>query len=272
MKKIFSGLMLVFILGSFTAENTIFPQTDDGVYRTVENRSFRLGEEVKYRVHYGFINAGEATVEVSPDLFRVNNRPCFRITVSGSSSNVFDKFLKIRDTWRSYVDTSAIVSQRFYWNIQEGKYKKEETVFFDHPNKKIRSEEKNQEAKDFENIAENLQDLVSGYYYLRTVDFSQMKENDMVSVKGFFDDNFFDFKVRFRGRETIKTKFGKIRCLRLTPVMPKNDLFDGDSSIRFYVSDDENKIPVKVQADMFVGAVEVEIKDYKNLKYPLNFN
>jgi hypothetical protein len=108
------------------------------------------------------------------------------------------------------------VPQKFYTNIQENKYRKEETVFFDHIKKTVRSEEKDQETKEF-TIPTNVQDLVSGYYYLRTLDFNKFSDGDTIAVKAFFDDEFYDFKVRFRGRSEVRTKFGKIRCIRVTP-------------------------------------------------------
>jgi hypothetical protein len=258
---------LITILGfGFTGD-----QLQDEVYRSIANKSFKRGEVIEYRLHYGFINAGEGVVETSPDLYRINNRACYRVTVSGKTVGAFDAMYKVRDTWRSYIDTGALITQRFYWDIHEGGFTKEETVFFDHVNKKIRSEEKNEPTHEFDKIPDNLQDLISGYYYLRNLDFSTLKENDMIPVKGFFDDKYFDFKIKYKGKEVVKTKFGKINCLKLIPIMPKNDLFDGEGSISFFVTDDMNKIPVKVSAKMFIGAIEVDLKSYKNVRYPLSF-
>jgi hypothetical protein len=219
---------------------------------TVPQTSFLTGEELEYRVHYGFINAGEATVQVSPQLYKINNKVCYKLEVFGRSTGTFDMMLRIRDTWRSYVDTTTLVPQRFYLNVQEGKYRKEETVFFDHENLMVRSEEKNEATREFK-IPQNVQDIVSGYYYLRTIDFDKLPVGQVIEIKSFFDDQFYDFKVRYRGKGEVKTRFGKIRCIKLTPIMPPNQLFNGDSSIRVWLSDDGNKIPVIVEADMFVA-------------------
>jgi hypothetical protein len=74
-------------------------------------------------------------------------------------------------------------------------------------------------------------------------------------------------RVKYRGKGMVKTKFGKIRAFKITPMMPKNKLFDGEESIRIWVSDDANKIPVKVEVDLFVGAIELDIRNYRNLKH-----
>jgi hypothetical protein len=53
--------------------------------------------------------------------------------------------------------------------------------------------------------------------------------------------------------------------------MPENGMFSGESSIRFWVSDDKNRVPIRIEADMFIGKVVVEITNHKNLRHPLNF-
>lgn len=239
-------------------------------YRRVHNESFTAGEQLEYRAHYGFLNIGEGIVEVSPSLYRVNNRVCYRVNVFGRTAGTFDIGYKVRDTWRSYIDTSALIPQHFYVNIQENKYRKEEHVYFDHMKKTVRSEEKNQETKEFK-IPDNVQDLISGYYFLRTINFNKLREGDTIRLAAFFDDEFYDFKVKYRGKGEVKTKFGTIKAIQITPVMPPNQLFKDENSIRVWISDDLNKIPIKVEADMFVGAIELDLKKFKGLKHDLNF-
>jgi hypothetical protein len=262
MQKLFTYLILLAVACGFISKDS---------YRYIHNNSFTAGELLEFRVHYGFLNVGEAVVDVSPTLYRVNNRICYKVNVFGKTSGTFELGYKVRDTWRSYIDTSALVPQKFYTNIQENKYRKEETVFFDHLKKVVRSEEKDQETKEF-TIPNNVQDLISGYYYLRTLDFNRFADGDTIAVKAFFDDEFYDFKVLFRGRSEVKTKFGKIKCLRITPVMPRNQLFK-DESISVYISDDKNKIPVKIEAEMsfLPGVIELELKKHKGLKNEIHF-
>lgn len=261
MKKRLTVFLLILLCCGFVTRDS---------YRNVPNDSFGRGEVLEYRIHYGFINAAEGVVEVHKDLFKINNRPCYRVNVSGKTIGGFDLVLRIRDTWRTFIDTAAILPHRFQANIQEGKYRKEETVFFNYGANSIRSEEVNGETKEFE-MKRNVQDLISGYFYLRTVDFNQLRPNDIVAVNAFFDDDFYDFRVRYRGKGEVETKWGKIQCILLNPLMPANKLFKGENAIRVWLSDDQNKMPVKVEADMFVGAVELDLKKYKNLRHQPQF-
>ncbi|KAA9338578.1 DUF3108 domain-containing protein [Hymenobacter busanensis] len=242
---------------------------NDTVPRAVRNESFKRGEEIRYKVHYGLITAAEAVIEVSDDLHRINDRPCYKATVTGRTNGSFDLFLKVRDTWRSYIDTTSMLPQRFFRNIEENNYRKKETVDFDHTRDMVdvESKKKDKEVKRSTfKVPDNVQDLVSGFYFLRTVDFSNRKVGDQVNVKGFFDNEVFDMTVTYKGRQNVETKAGTIRAIRLTPKMPKNKLFRGEDAISVYFSDDRNKIPVLFEAEMFVGSVKVDMYKYSGLK------
>ncbi|RPD50003.1 DUF3108 domain-containing protein [Hymenobacter sediminis] len=242
--------------------------------RTIANNSFERGEVLQYKVHYGLINAAEATIEVDDAVHRINERPCYRATVTGRTLGSFDYFLRIRDTWRSYIDTTSILPQRFYRNIEEKNYRKRETVDFDHlrdvANVESHKKDKNDVKKGTFKTPNNVQDLVSGFYFLRTLNYDQRRPGEVIKVQGFFDEDVFNMDVIYKGRETVETKAGVIRTIRLVPKMPSNKLFRGENAVSVYLSDDRNKIPVLIQAEMFVGSVKVDMYKYKGLRNRLN--
>ena len=53
------------------------------MYRHIDQQCLIPGERIEYRVHYGFINAGEAILQIDEDLHSVNNRSCYKIDVFG---------------------------------------------------------------------------------------------------------------------------------------------------------------------------------------------
>jgi hypothetical protein len=242
--------------------------------RTIKNTSFVRGEKMHYKVHYGLINAAEATIEVSSSLQRINDRPCYQVTVTGKTLGSFDFFLRVRDTWRTFIDTTSILPHRFYRNIEENTYRKRETVDFDHyknmANVESRKKEKDPVKRGTYKIPENVQDLVSGFYFLRTLNYDQRRVGEVIRVQGFFSNEVYNMDVVYKGRETVETKAGIIRAIRLVPKMPPNKLFRGEDGVSVYLSDDRNKIPVLIQAEMFVGAVKVDMYKYQGLKHRLN--
>ncbi|WP_245327416.1 DUF3108 domain-containing protein [Hymenobacter fodinae] len=229
---------------------------------------------LQYKVHYGLINAAEATIELADNIHRVNERPCFRATVTGRTTGSFDYFLRIRDTWRSYIDTTSILPQRFFRNIEEKNYRKQETVDFDHARDVAAVESHKRNKNDVKRgtfkTPNNVQDIVSGFYYLRTLNYDQRKVGEIIKVQGFFDEEVFNMDVIYKGRETVETKAGAIRAIRLVPKMPDNKLFRGENAVSVYLSDDRNKIPVLIQAELVLGAVKVDMYKYQGLRNRLN--
>lgn len=263
-KKTFLGFIVLSLsIFSFFAFQPTKP------LRHSPNDNFTVGEKLVYRLHYGFITAGEATVAVDPQYYVVNDRVCYKIFVNGSSTGSFDFVMKIRDQFISYVDTGAMLPHKAYRLIREGKYKLDETVYFDQANHTARMK-RNNDTETQHVIANNVQDIVSGYYFLRTVRFDKQKVGDTTSINAFFEGKGYDFRVRYLGKEVVNTKLGKINAIKLSPIMPDNQMFKGGNAISFWVSDDKNRVPLKVEAVLFVGSVELDLKSCSGLKWQLN--
>lgn len=255
MKRYLLLLVLIFLM-AFNEQAT---------YRKIDNRSFDLGEKLEYRVHYGMLNAAVATMEIGEKVVYRNNRPCYKVDVFGKSVGVFDLITRINDNWGTYLDTAAIIPHGAYRILEEGRYRKYEYVDFDHQKEQAITtllDKKTKEPREpiITSIPKNVQDMVSGYYYIRTLDFSKIPEGEVITVDAFFDEEKYDFKIRYHGKEMLRTKLGKFNTIVLQPLLPKNGLFTGEDAIKVWISDDANKIPLKVKAKMFVGAVEIDIK------------
>ena len=255
MKRLLFAFLMVFTV-AFNTRST---------YREVENGSFDFGEKLEYRVHYGMLNAAVASMEIGNEVVFRNGRPCYKVDVWGRSVGLFDLITRINDNWGTYIDTAAIIPHGFYRILEEGRYRKFEYVDFDHDKQEaittiLDKKTKEPREKIVTSVPENVQDMVSGYYYIRTLDFTKYQKGDIISIDAFFDEEQYDFKLRYLGRETLRTKLGKFQAIVLQPILPKNGLFTGEDAIKVWMSDDSNKIPLKVKASMFVGAVEIDIK------------
>ena len=239
--------------------------------RSIPQNSFGKGETIKYTVHYGLINGGEATVETGGSLERFNGRPCYRASVSGKTTGSFDFFLRIRDQWKALIDTTSILPLRAQREIAEKNYRKRETVDFDqlHDMAEV-TDHTHENARTTVKVANNTLELVSGFYYLRTINFDRMRVGEVIKMPGYFDGDNFMLEVTYKGREIVETKAGDIHAFKLVPKMPDNKLFRGENAISVYLSDDRNKIPVLFQAEMFVGTVKIDMVRYQGLKSRLN--
>lgn len=233
--------------------------------------AYKPGEEIRYRVHYGIFTAGEAIMRLTPLLYRVNNRICYRAEVIGNSKGAFDKIIRIRDVWGSYFDTVNFQPQKSFRSIQENRYRKKEEIYFDYSRNmaKIQSEDGNAEEVA---ISPGVQDMVSGYYFMRLLNYDNYQKKDTIRMNGIFENKTYDFRIIYLGKERIKTKFGKTNAFLISPIMPKNTLFSGRNPIKMWISDDQNRIPLKIEAELLLGSLDMDIQDYQNLKYPISFD
>lgn len=239
------------------------------VDRVVHNKSFSTGERVEYRVHYGFINAAEAKVEVGKAVSMINNRPCYRVNITGKTVGAFDLISRVRDTWRSYIDTTAILPHMFERQIQENRYHKDEKVYFNHSKDQAISSVKD-ETKTY-NVPNNIHDIISGYFFLRTINFDKVSEGEIIEVPTFFGGEVYKLRVKYVGKDVIKTKFGRSKVLRLSPQIPANKFFKGEEPMALWVSDDSNKIPLKAEVELRIGSLEMDLKSYKGLRKDINW-
>lgn len=237
-----------------------------------KNKTFKKGEVAKYRLHYGIFTAGEATISVEPNYTIRKGKKHYNLNVKGKSTGAFSKIINIDDYWQSIVDTTSLKPIQSFREIREAKYYLKETVDFKN-NEALVTREKKDKSKNSKSheIPNQVYDMVSGYYYLRNIDYNKLSINDTTSVDAFFENELYHFTISYKGTETIKTKLGKVKAHKIIPIMPGNKMFDGEDSIVMWLSADKNQLPLKVKAKMFVGAVEIEIKSFDGLKHDLKF-
>ena len=110
--------------------------------------------------------------------------------------------------------------------------------------------------------------MVSAYYYLRNnYKTETIKEGDIVSLNMFFDEENYEFKLKFLGREILKTEFGDIKTLKFRPYVMAGRVFKEQESLTLWVSADDNKIPLRIKADLRVGSLRADLEAFKGLKH-----
>lgn len=227
-------------------------------------------EYLKYRVHYGFLNAGFATIQAEEAM--IDGRPQLHIVGKGSSSGAVRVFYKVDDRYETYIDKATHLPTRFIRKIDEGGYTRDQEMFFNHANNTILEKDyKNNTATTYRVKAPDVQDMLSAFYYLRKFNNSDFTTGSSKTVYIFMSGELFPFKLKVLGRETIDTKFGEIKCIKMRPYVQKGRVFKEKESVTLWVSDDENLVPIQLEAELAVGSLQMSIHDYKNVKSKLDF-
>lgn len=257
----------VFLSASaFNAQTNNYTTTSPDAFVPKRNAAFKKGEILTYRLHYGAIDAGVATLEVTQEDREFAGRPTYHVVGIGKSTGAFDWFFKVRDRYESYIDQEALVPLAFIRRVDEGGYKINQNYVYNHPKKQVISEGK---AYDVPKDINDIQDMISAFYYARCIDFSNAKIGNIYTVNSFVDNEIWPLKIKYMGKETISTSLGKFKCIKFRPVIQKGRIFKDEEDLNVWISDDANRIPIRAQANILVGSVKMDLKDYKGLASPI---
>lgn len=229
----------------------------------VKELVFQVGEELKYKLRYGFITAAEASIRVNYTDLKFNNKPVFHLVAEGRTAGSFNLFYKVRNRYDSYIDQTNLTPYLYTENIREANYRRSDKARFYQDQKKIVS---NKGA--FKSDGQTF-DVLSAYFFARSLDISKLRQGDKFSMDYFLDDGVTELQVQYVGKERIKTSLGYVNCLKFSPSIQPGRIFRKDSKLYLWITDDGNRIPVKAQVEILIGSVTLELMSAEGLKYPL---
>lgn len=258
-KHIFTLLFIMLVGSAYTTD-----MRRNDAMRSQINNAFTYGEELTYKVHYGWINAASVKIKVADKPTMVNGRETFRISAFGKTFKSFDWAFRVRDHFVSYVDARSIAPLKYYKKVEEDNYRDEDLVYYDHENGKLKGSQENMDMPAY------VQDIISGSFYARTIDFESASIGQSFPINIYLDQEIYDLKFKYLGKEVIKTDLGKVECYKLRPQLVVDRVFKDEDDMTIWISADENKVPMRVQAAIYVGSVKVSITKAKGLRNPFS--
>jgi len=229
--------------------------------------AFQIGEKLTFKIKYGMITAGEATLEINETVYH-DSIECYYIKSLAKTNSFFDKIYKVRDKIESIWDKKKLVSYRFEKNLREGSYRQRRIHLY-YPEQNLsyylnyaRRQKKFKEKKM--EIPENTQDILSAFYWFRNQD---LKVGDRFTINVTADGFNYPADVIVHRKEKIKTIFGKIDCFVVEPILEGEAIFKQTAKIYIWLTADEYKIPVKLQSKIIFGSFKAILKDAENVPY-----
>ena len=227
-------------------------------FRRVTNEAFGVGERLVFDVSYGFITAGEAVMTVSR-LDSIAGRKCFRIEFTVNSLPSFSWIYRVEDHYLTFIDVETIAPWKFEQHIREGTYKRDFIAEFD----QVKLIAKTTEG-DYP-IPEYVHDILSAFYFARTIDFSGFKVGEGTLIHNFYKDKSHELVVKFLGRQELEVEAGTFNTVVVEPLVKEGGLFKSEGRIVIWLTDDERKIPVRVNTKVLIGSIDVELKEYSGI-------
>lgn len=228
-----------------------------------ENSNILANEQLKYRIHLGFINAAEATIQSSSQIQQINGRQTRKLEITGKTVGILDAISPVVDYWSAYLDTDTHLPLKTEMRKKEGRYRKEETVIFDHANllAKISSPQNTPINKNFV-IASNTLDLIGGYFFLRDKPLGEMKIGQKQKANILVDGSVYEIWFIVKGFEKMESSWGYKNCIRTTLVLPKNKLFKEEDAIQLWITNDKYQVPFKMEVNLKIGFLTIDLTNY----------
>ncbi len=234
-----------------------------------QQMSYRVGEKLDYSISYGVLQGGVASLQIVSDTYM--GKSVWHAKLLGKTTGVADAFFKVNDIYETYIDPATELPLLSVRNISEGRYRKYNEVIFDHKTRKD-SAILISDLTGVHITQQGIHDILSCFYYIRNhylPYYDTLKKGDMITIMTWFTDELYPIKMRFKGVEEIRTKAGRLRCLKFNPVTEVGRLFKTEEDISFWFTADKNFLPVRIRFNIFVGAFTVEMVKYEGLVSPI---
>ena len=269
-------IYLFIFLISFTSIGQSIQKTNEKSIEAVakakdspQNFAFQKGEWLKFKMSYSnFLNAGFSTMEVRETTN--NQKEAFHILGKGKSTGIVGLFFNVKDDYQTFMYKESMLPYRFIRKIDEGGYTKDEEILFNHDKNEATVKNYKHNTVDKHPIGNDIQDLLSSLYFLRNQNLTDLEVGDEIELKMFIDKEVTNFKLRFLGKEVVKTKFGKVKSLKFKPMVQAGRVFKEQESLTIWISDDDNKIPLLIKASLAVGSLRADLDEFKGLAHPFN--
>jgi Protein of unknown function (DUF3108) len=208
-------------------------------------------EHLEYSIEFGVIKAGRATMTMEPANATAGDS-LIELTSRAQSSSFFSKFYPVDDVVRSVVHQGTFLPVRFEKRLSEGDYRSYESFRFDRDARlAIYS------SQDTVSVPERARDVLSAFYDVRR---HTLAPGTVLTFPNHSNKKTSVIQIKVLGHETIDTRVGRFRCIKVQPVMAQGGLFKNEGRIWVWFTDDDKRIPVKMESKLAFGAITVEIE------------
>ena len=214
----------------------------------------RLGEKMLFSIEYAGINAGYAYLKVDDELTWAHDLVAYHLVNETWSNPFFSNFYRVHDRAESFVQRDNLVSLSFHKKIEEGSYRHEESVEFDHQKNEARYSNGQTVA-----LVPGSRDVLLSLFYTRLFPLELGKS---LSIDNHTDKKNYPLEVRVLRKETIKTALGKVECMVIEPVLRTPGLFKNKGRLLIWVTNDARRIPVLMKSKILIGSINAVIQEY----------
>lgn len=238
-----------------------------------DNKAFKSGEVLSYDLYYNWkfiwVKAGTASMSTVQSVYQ--RKPAFRTSLITRGNKKVDDLFVLRDTLLCYTGTD-LVPRYFRKGAHEGSRYTVDEVWYNYGDGKckIRQHYQNKDGQHrYKNneSANCIFDMMSMLLRARSFSADGFKPGHKIYFPLADGDDVSDGLLIYRGKEKFKMENSKtaFNCLVFSYMDTEKD----KEVIRFYVTDDDNHIPVRLDMFLNFGVAKAYVSGMRNIRNPL---
>jgi len=217
---------------------------------------FYPGEKLTYQAKWGFIPAGEATIEALP-MEKVNGIETYHFAMVTETNAAIDLFYKIRERQDSYIDIN-MTRTILYKKLSTGKHPRDVIVNFDWGKLEATYSSFGKKMAPIHVVPDTF-DPLSIFFIIRL---HELDENSVIEIPVSDGKKCIVIKATVSKRETINLAGKRYDTYLVIPDMERlEDVFKkgDDPKLKIWFSADEKKLPVKIRSNVGLGSFIFEL-------------
>lgn len=182
-----------------------------------------------------------------------------KLVAVGGTLPSWDWFFTIRDTLESHYEPRTFLPYEFSRKAHEGSYHKTFDYTFHYPDSMVVGDIHRfgkYKRRDTIRLQPGTFDMLSVAWMTRELDFDKYKKDDLIPIRILIDSKIYDLYVRYLGVNKAKIAGRKRECYVFSPLLVEGDVFRGGENMKVWMSKDEYRLPLMVEAKILVGSVK----------------
>ena len=246
-----------------------------GAQCAAKNEAIQPGEcltyELKFNWKFIWVTAGTAKMDLLPVTYE--GKPCYQTTLYSISNKTVDMFFKMRDTL-TCITTERLEPVYFRKGAEEGSsYTVDEVRFSYQDGECLVDQSRTRRGRNTIYRKDTLDycvfDMLSILLQARSFDPTSYKKGDKILFPMATGKAVEEQTLIYRGRKNFKAEDGvKYRCLVFS-LVEYDKKGKEKEVITFYVIDDKNHLPVRLDLYLNFGSAKAFLKTIKGNRHPL---
>ncbi|MEQ9404618.1 MAG: DUF3108 domain-containing protein [Cyclobacteriaceae bacterium] len=230
-----------------------------------KSHPFKKGEKLTYSMHFGWFEVGKAEISIDPELEYVDGKAHYSVQCSIYTAPWVKFFRNFNACYESLVNAQTLKPLVSYRDLKSGREIDIRTdKFYYGDSVKVHAYVEDLDENRYHTFGKKdvpILDFLSTYLHVRNVNFE--KSDEPVEVRTFYSNTLYEFQMFPQAHQTYNLKSRKVKARELKLEFPENEMFKKGKHGSLIISEDKEKLPLRVDINIILGSFILKLQEDK---------